>query len=86
MDTVFVQPSRVLVAGILGGLAVLAWRIAVGSEGQVVDARTAPGPAARPVAADPARPSELTSLAFPPSDTAAGPVRPLPSMTLASPQ
>ncbi|MCU0888295.1 MAG: hypothetical protein MUC64_09840 [Rubritepida sp.] len=32
MDTVFVKPRRVLIMGILGGLAALAWQIAWSSE------------------------------------------------------
>ncbi|MCU0984738.1 MAG: hypothetical protein MUC89_07315 [Acetobacteraceae bacterium] len=44
MDTVFVKPRRVLVAGILGGLAALAWRIAAGRESAWAPAGLEAGP------------------------------------------
>jgi hypothetical protein len=58
MDTVFVKPRRVLVAGLLGGLAALAWRIAAGRESAWAPAglETGPVPTDRdPASAAPAR-------------------------------
>lgn len=54
MDTVFVKPRRVLVAGVIGGLAALAWRIAASVADAEAPARQ-PGAEAAATAAAPAR-------------------------------